>query len=272
MTQIKAQIIEKKRYGSEGYLFKYLVPEIVKDAQPGQFVLVRCSERFDPLLRRPFSFHRFDKKQGTFDILFRVVGKGTALLAEKKVGETNDILGPLGNGFNLNKKFQNPILLAGGMGVAPILAVADNLVASGIKPLIFLGAKTKSELWYAREFEVLGCRPEFATDDGSLGFKGTVLELFKSEIRSLTKILGGKKSEIIIYGCGPEPMLKQLATFAQEKNFLCQLSLEANMACGLGACQGCVVQVNGPEKYKLVCKDGPVFDSKEIRFADEHRD
>ena len=267
MTQIKAKILKIKRYGPDGYVFRYSAPEIANEAQPGQFVLIRCGEGFDPLLRRPFSFHRIDKQNGIIDILFRVVGKGTALLAEKNVGETSDILGPLGKGFEINNKIKKSILIAGGMGVAPILALADQLVAIGIKLVAFLGAKTNDELWCSSEFESLGppsrrlqrinCETHLATDDGSIGFKGTVLELFKSEIRN-------PKSEIVIYSCGPEPMLKQLSIITKEKNIQCQISLETNMACGLGACQGCVVPVIGPEKYKLVCKDGPVFNANEI--------
>ena len=258
MVQISTQIIEKKRYGPDGYLFRFLAPELVNTAAPGQFVMLRWSDGFDPLLRRPFSFHRFDKKLGTFDILFRVVGKGTALLAEKKLGESCNILGPLGNGFKLKSEFSNPVILAGGMGVAPMLALADQLGVSKIKPSVFLGAKSQEELWCAEQFEPLGCETQLATDNGSLGFKGTVLELFKSEIRN-------QKSEMI-YACGPEPMLKQLAALAREHKFRCQILLETNMACGLGTCQGCVTPVVGPEQYKLVCKDGPVFDSNEIRW------
>ncbi|MDI6782811.1 MAG: dihydroorotate dehydrogenase electron transfer subunit [bacterium] len=259
MRQVIAKIVQKKHLGPDGYVFSYRAPEIALSAQPGQFVLVRCSEGFDPLLRRPFSFHRIDKQNGTIDILFRVVGKGTALLAEKNVGEPCDILGPLGKGFELNQKVQNPIILAGGLGIAPMLAVAESLVPAGIKPTVLLGAKTKDELWCGSEFEKLGCKPELATDDGSLGFKGTVINLFLN--------FGFRISDFgFVYSCGPEPMLHQLSAIAQENNMLCQISLETNMACGLGACQGCVVQVMGPEKYKLVCKDGPVFDSSEIKW------
>lgn len=257
--QIKTKIIEKKRYGPDGYLFKYSAPEIAQAAEPGQFVMIRCGEEFDPLLRRPFSFHRIDKKQGTIDILFRIVGKGTRILAEKKLGDFCDILGPFGNGFEINRNIEQPIILAGGMGIAPMLALADLLAGINIKPIIFLGAKSKEELWSQDEFESLGCVMRLATDDGGLGFKGTVVELFqKSVIR--------KPQSAMIYACGPEPMLRQLTTHAQKKKLGCQISLETNMACGLGACQGCVTPVVGPEKYKLVCKDGPVFDSKEIRW------
>ena len=267
MVQIKANIIEKKQYGADGVLFRLIAPEIVKDAQPGQYTLIRCGDGYDPLLRRPFSFHRIDKKQGAIDILFRIVGKGTTLLAEKNAGDTCDILGPLGNGFKFDDKVNRPILLAGGMGVAPLFALADQMVKTGLNPLVFLGAKTKEELWCAENFKSLGCETHLATDDGSFGFKGTVLELFKSAIRPSTPFrINNPQSAIVIYGCGPKVMLHQLAKLALEQKFRCQISLEESMACGLGACQGCVVSVVGPEKYKLVCKDGPVFNSSEIKW------
>lgn len=260
MVQTNAQIIEKKQYGPDGYVFLFQAPEIAKTAIPGQFVMLRWSDGVDPLLRRPFSFNRINQNRGTIDILFRVVGKGTALLAEKNLGETCNLLGPLGNGFGINTALNQPIILAGGMGVAPMLALADRLVTLDLKPMVYLGAKSKEELWCAEEFKSLGCELHLATDDGSLGFKGTVLDLFQqSEIRNLQSAM--------VYGCGPEPMLRQLANLAKERQFDCQISLETNMACGIGTCQGCVTPVVGPEQYKLVCKDGPVFDSKEIKWS-----
>jgi dihydroorotate dehydrogenase electron transfer subunit len=260
MLQISAQIIEKKQFSPDGYVFRFQASELANTAAPGQFVMLRWSEGFDPLLRRPFSFHRINQKQGTIDILFRVVGKGTALLAEKVPGESCNLLGPLGNGFEIKSDISQPIILAGGMGVAPMLALADQLVALKITPIVYLGAKSKEELWCAEQFESLGCELHLATDDGSLGFKGTGLDLFLS--------FGFRYSDFgFVFGCGPEPMLKQLAKLAQEKQFKCQISLETNMACGMGTCQGCVTPVVGPEQYKLVCKDGPVFDSREIKWA-----
>ncbi|MCX7919903.1 MAG: dihydroorotate dehydrogenase electron transfer subunit [bacterium] len=259
MISIKAQIIDKKLYGSAGALFRLIAPDIATEAQPGQFALIRCGESYDPLLRRPLTFFRLDKKQGTLDILFRILGKGTALLAEKNIGDTCDILGPLGKGFQFDKTVTYPVLLAGGMGVAPLFALAEQLVNINLKPLIFLGAKTQSELWYKENFMELGCEINVATDDGSFGFKGTVLDLFNSEIAYV--------QSATVFGCGPMPMLKRLAELAHERKFQCQISLEENMACGLGACQGCVVPVVGPEKYKLVCKDGPVFNANEISFV-----
>ncbi|MFB3895175.1 MAG: dihydroorotate dehydrogenase electron transfer subunit [bacterium] len=260
MVQISALIIDKKQYGLDGYVYRFQAPELAQTAKPGQFVMLRWSDGVDPLLRRPFSFHRINQKEGTIDILFRVVGKGTALLAEKKVEESCNLLGPLGNGFEIRSDITQSIILAGGMGVAPMLALADRLVALNIKPLVFLGAKSKEELWCSEEFQSLGCDIHLATDDGSLGFKGTVLDLFQQ-----SAIYNPQSATV--YGCGPEPMLQQLAKLAQERQFDCQISLETNMACGIGTCQGCVTPVVGPEQYKLVCKDGPVFDSKQIKWS-----
>jgi dihydroorotate dehydrogenase electron transfer subunit len=276
MVLVTAKIIGKQQVGPDGIVFKLMAPEIAAVAQPGQFTLIRIGDGYDPLLRRPFSFHRFDRKLGTIDILFRIVGKGTTLFAQRNIGETCDIFGPLGNGFQVNIKNKHQIILAGGMGVAPMPALAEQLTQSGIFPTVLLGAKNQAELWCGPEFEAMGCETHLATDDGSLGFHGTVMQLFLSlNLQSATPINRGKSAILtrstgpqsaIIYACGPEPMLKQLAAVAQEKKFACQISLETAMACGVGACQGCIVPVVGAEKYKLVCKDGPVFDAKEIKY------
>jgi dihydroorotate dehydrogenase electron transfer subunit len=242
----------------EGYFkLKLFSRGIASAALPGQFVMLRISEAAVPLLRRPLGVHNVNLKSGAVDLLYEVVGKGTELLSRKKPGEYIDILGPLGNGFDLRRpKVERiaPILVAGGMGVAPLVFLAEKLKAK--KCLVLIGARTKEQLLCVKDFARLGCKVKVATDNGSAGFKGRVTGLLKNEL------VAQACRQSMIYACGPEPMLKALSCLAENCNIPAQLSLEAHMSCGFGACLGCVVNtVNG---YKRVCKEGPVFLADQI--------
>ncbi len=186
------------------------------------------------------------------------MGGGTKILSQKKSGEFLDIIGPLGNGFDYRQavkaKAAKNILIAGGMGVAPLFFLAEKIKAS--KPLVLIGAKTKKQILCAQEFKKLDCPLKLATDDGSLGFKGKVTDLLK--------IILGQTKPIGLFSCGPQPMLKAVSEIARENKIKAQLSLEEHMACGIGACLGCVVSTKGG--YKRVCKDGPVFSSEELSW------
>lgn len=237
---------------------------LAKESLPGQFIHIRISKAFEPLLRRPFSIHRVSR--GKAEVLYEVVGKGTEMLSQKKIGESLDIVGPLGNGFNLLAKTYelNPILVAGGMGVAPLIFLAEKLAEtrnpkSKIRTTVLIGAKTKDHLLCAKEFKALGCDVKIATDDGSRGFKGKVTELLKDTLRR-TKDEGRR----MIYACGPKSMLKEIKEICLRKNISCQASFEENIACGLGACLGCAI--NTKSGLKRVCYDGPVFDVKEVEI------
>ena len=256
IVQGRFKILANEKLG-RGY-FKMLIsaPAIARRAKPGQFVHLRCQEGIQPLLRRPFSFHRISKN--TFEILYKVVGQGTNLLAKKQKGDKIDMLGPLGTGFPLQPTTYNlqPILVAGGMGVAPLLALAQRL-PNKRKTVVLLGAKTKQELLCAAEFKGLSAQVQITTDDGSQGFKGLVTNL-------LIRMLRNTKYEIryTIYACGPNPMLKAVAAIAKQYKALAYGSLEERMACGVGACLGCAVSTRAG--YKQACKDGPVFNLREI--------
>ncbi len=236
-------------------------PAIVRQANPGQFVHLRCLDSAEPLLRRPFSFHRLHRH--SFELLYKVVGRGTKILAKKRKGETVDILGPLGNGFELKRDKTNKsnaaILVAGGMGVAPLLALAEKLAHKN-KIVVLLGARTKNALLAEQDFKRLGAEVRLATDDGSKGRKGLVSDLLNNLLRSIRST----KYEVrcTIYACGPQEMLKAISRLSRRFKIASQGSLEENMACGLGACLGCAVRTK--RAYRLVCKDGPVFDLQEI--------
>lgn len=223
-------------------------------AAPGQFVHVRITESSDPLLRRPFSI--YDCCENSFSLLYRITGKGTLFLSEKRAGEMLDVLGPLGNGFLLTKA-PEAVLIAGGMGIAPLFFLYRELASDGKTCHLFMGAKNKSELYLYDELIRLVPGLQVSTDDGSSGYHGLVTELAASAIAGM---------EAPVYACGPGPMLQEtarLCTGCQRELFL---SLEAYMACGVGACLGCTVAVRlGKEThYRRVCVDGPVFRGEEV--------
>ena len=260
---------------SRGALLKktILTPSLVKirisdfytanNCQPGQFINIKVSDSFSPLLRRPFSIHRAEKEDGWFEILYQIVGKGTKLLTDFKIGDQIDFLGPLGSGFSIPEKIDYAILVAGGVGIAPLLLLSQELWKKNIPSVLFFGNRSKEAFAINSDFEKLGAKIHPASDDGSFGFKGTVTELFK------TKIANYKKNNIQIFACGPNPMLNNLKKIVSQKNISCQMSLETMMGCGFGACMGCNINsTSATEKYKYVCKDGPVFDSGEIEFSD----
>ncbi|MCH7826849.1 MAG: dihydroorotate dehydrogenase electron transfer subunit [Bacteroidetes bacterium] len=233
------------------HLFKVISPEIARKINPGEFLNIRISELAIPLFRRPFSV--CDVEDDCYYLMFSTMGTGTKLLASKKPGDFIDVLGPLGNGFNIVDDFDRAIIIGGGLGVAPFPFLTRKL--KGKKEIISLiGGRTKKDvITYGLE------NISVATEDGSLGFKGNVIELLEKELDKTDDI----KSKI--FACGPIPMLKALKILAEQNNIDCEISTECTMACGFGICQGCPIQSSADEdKYLLVCKDGPVFNSKEI--------
>jgi dihydroorotate dehydrogenase electron transfer subunit len=260
--QIKTKIVKNYQVGEKYFKAIITAPEIAKTASPGQFVMARVKNSCEPLLRRPLGIHRVCGKN--IELLYEIAGRGTEILSQKKSGEYLDIIGPLGNGFDyrLSTIDYRPILIAGGMGVAPLLFLAERIRGHQVtkspshKLVVIIGAKTKSHIICEKEFKNLGYDVKIATDDGSAGFKGHITDLLKN------KLLAADHRLSTIYACGPKPMLKELARIAKVNNLPAQVSLEAHMACGIGACLGCVV--NTEDGFKRVCKDGPVFRADEI--------
>ncbi len=208
---------------------------------PGGFVNIRLDGLF---LRRPISV--YDSEPGSLTILYKVVGKGTEQMAAMKPGETLDVLTGLGNGYDLSKSGETPVLLGGGVGVPPLYLLAKKLIAEGKKPQAVLGFNTAAEVFGEAEFKALGCGVTVATADGSYGVKGFVTDALPEEYS-------------YFYTCGPEPMLK--AVYARTKTSG-QFSFEERMGCGFGACMGCSCKtVTG---YKRICREGPVLEKEEI--------
>jgi len=270
MKDIKAKILSNKKVGRAYYKMALDAPYIARFVKPGQFVQVKCSDSFDPLLRRPFSIHRLSvigNRLSGIELLYEVVGKGTDILSRKKEGEFVDMLGPLGNGFTMpriasderrttNSK-PRAIIIAGGIGAAPLVFLAEELTKKKIKTVVLMGAKTKDMILCEKDFKKITPEVYVSTDDGTYGCKGFVSKLFH-------KILKTSESqfETSCYVCGPRGMLKCIAEICQERGFECQVSTEENMACGIGACLGCVVETRSGNK--LSCKDGPVFNANEL--------
>jgi dihydroorotate dehydrogenase electron transfer subunit len=238
-------IVSNEKIKRDIFLLKVKDNKIAANVVPGQFVHVKIGDSFLPLLRRPFSIHDVDGN--IFTILYKIRGRGTFLLSKYRPGDQVDIIGPLGNGFDV-KKYDRVGLVAGGMGVAPIYFLTRKLQVRELT--ILLGTKTKEELVHVDGFSKLG-KLKITTEDGSLGTKGMVTDM-------LEDIIGVD----FIAACGPNPMLRVVKSFTAKHNIPCQLSLEGRMACGLGVCLGCAVK--SANSYKYVCKDGPVFWSSEV--------
>ena len=269
IIQGKFKIVSNKKVGREYFKMVVRAPRIAREAQPGQFVHLRCLNSAQPLLRRPLSFHRFDKHN--LELLYKVIGQGTNLLAKQQKGDKIDILGPLGNGFQLSafSSQLSAILVAGGMGVAPLLSLAEALVKRKGKRNIALlvGAQTKSAILGEKDFRRLGLKMQIATDDGSRGHKGVVTDLLNNYLNlSSACARKGINSQLsTIYACGPRPMLKAVAGIARKNKLTAYASLEENMACGVGACLGCAIRTKSG--YQRVCKEGPVFNLAEIKWG-----
>jgi len=233
------------------YLLKIYSPELTSIIKPGQFLNIRVSEKVYPLLRRPFSVCDVDGDH--FYLMFNIMGEGTNILAHKPIGSELDILGPLGNGFNLEGNYDTAIIVAGGLGAAPFPYLTRTLYKRK-NILSFIGGRNKDDVITYNLKNV-----KEATDDGSIGYKGNVVQLLENNIELL------KSKKIKIFACGPTAMLRVLKDFCLTNDFDCEVSTECAMACGFGICQGCPIEsTSNKEKYPLVCKDGPVFNIKDV--------
>jgi len=286
IAQSKVKIISNKKIARGYFVLILEAPPVYKNASPGQFIHVRINDSNDPLLRRPLSINNISfvkRRSRSFKIflkvLYEVKGKGTSLLANKQPGEMLDILGPLGRGFNYNDinggQSVIHVLIAGGMGIAPLVFLANRISDSitlkkngdDFKILVLIGAATQRKVLFIDELKQIGCSVFAATEDGSRGFKGKVTDLFtKKTLVDLER--DNKKNKrtplISVYACGPKPMLNKLAKECTIDKIPLQVSFEEFMGCGLGACLGCAIETK--TGYQRVCKDGPVFDAKDIAW------
>jgi dihydroorotate dehydrogenase electron transfer subunit len=270
MKLVPCEVFENRPLSPGNFLLTLTVPRSFATPSPGQFVHLRISDEGDPLLRRPYSLEGFVSrgKLRAVRIYYSVVGRGSRILAAQPKGRELDLIGPLGIGFKPRPR-RTPILVAGGRGVAPLLFLSRRL-REAKRPYIFLfGARSRQELYGVRE--VRGGRLHLATDDGSVGFEGSVLELLRREWRE-----GGHTPlHAEIFTCGPHGLLHEVAEFARAEGIRCEASLEGPMACAVGACRGCPVPLydgggggaagaNGSGaggRYPAMCVEGPVMDA-----------
>jgi dihydroorotate dehydrogenase electron transfer subunit len=262
--QLSTPMLRRKKLQEKVFKLTLSSSLICNNAKPGNFVHIRVSQSGSPLLRRAFSIHKLERSKNGFEILFRVIGSGTKILSKALPGESLDVLGPIGNSFTLPKKQQQVMLVAGGMGIAPLWFLLNHLmrrVGKG-KLTFFLGCKNKEELLYVENLKSMGINLVIATDDGSAGRKGLITEVFFKEMKKRNHV----HKRLAVYSCGPQMMLKRMSEISKKLNLCCQISLETHMACGMGACWGCVVKLKDGN-YKRVCVDGPVFDAREVDWG-----
>lgn len=249
-------VVQNKRFLSEKLCTLTLTgDEGITSASPGQFVMVKVSEGFDPFLRRPLGIMEVDGN--TFTLLFEIVGRGTKMLAQKNVGEELDVLGPLGKGFSLSPSFG--ILVAGGRGIVPLYFLASTLARTGIPFVFLLGIRSREELPlldFVRKFSPVfwSCEEEVPG-----GFCGDVVALLRQYLSSVSLPVGTR-----VYACGPEGMVRALCRVEMLRGIPVEVSLESLMGCGFGVCLSCGVEKKDGKGYYHVCKDGPVFLLSEV--------
>ncbi|TVT58597.1 MAG: dihydroorotate dehydrogenase electron transfer subunit [Sedimenticola thiotaurini] len=276
----EAEILSHQAFEGEQFILRVRAPECAEKALPGSFVHIQC-DRSKPL-RRPISIMRVSAKAGWVDFLYKAVGEGTRLLSKRKPGEFLSMLGPIGVPFKLNPERPRPLLIGGGVGIPPMIFIAETVANNKIyKPMVILGSEVpfpfkphpSSILIPEMPEGVIASMPlmddwhipnRLASLQGFPGcFEGYVTDLARHWLNALP---AEARAEVEIFSCGPHPMLEGVAKLAAEFDLPCQVSLEEFMACGVGGCAGCVVEVEtdtGPA-MKRVCVDGPVFDSRAV--------
>ena len=256
MKQEKSIVIEHRNFQGDYRILRLAAPSIGPLVAPGQFLELQVPRLGDRILRRPFSIYKADAEG--VEILYKTVGRGTEAMRLLQTGDTVDLLGPLGNGFPENASEKYPVLVAGGYGNAALYLKAKN---SPIQGTAFFGGRSAEDILCVEEFEQLGWKVVVATNDGSLGTKGLVTAAFDPW---LAQQEDPEKVELFV--CGPNPMLKAMGERAIAEGCTAWLSMDRNMACGVGACLTCVIKRKTEEGWAWArcCKDGPVFESREI--------
>lgn len=258
-VKIICELVKKEKIIDGIYKFSVKAPEIANSAKAGQFLEIKVSDIGETFLRRPISIYNIEKEEGIVEFIFQVKGKGTEILSDKNVGDKIDIMGPLGFGSFKIADYKNVAIIGGGIGTYPLYELAKELKGKA-KTTMYMGFRNKDLVTLEREFEEVADRLVLTTDDGSYKEKGYAINILKEDCK--------KEKPDMIYACGPLPMLKAVREFVIEENIPCQISLEERMGCGIGACLGCAVKViSGQEpRYGHVCKEGPVFEAKDVEI------
>jgi dihydroorotate dehydrogenase electron transfer subunit len=272
MLDRKVKVKEIQELGARNYLISLHAPDQARLVRPGQFIMIKCVENTDenPLLRRPFTIFNIHRnarggRPDGIDLLVKDAGAGTRKLVRTKPGQTLDCLGPLGRGFQVNHELRaeasTACLVAGGVGIAPLLLLAESLKAQRIRPILFYGGAGEADIVLREHFERLEIDIIYVTEDGSLGEQGLVTEPLNRYLEL------NPRKDIRVYTCGPWGMMKAVHELAVRYELTCEVSLEARMGCGMGACLGCVVCCCGDQgetQYLRACIDGPVMNSRRI--------
>jgi dihydroorotate dehydrogenase electron transfer subunit len=257
------EILSNEEIQKEYFLMKIKISSSFDNPLPGQFIMIRIAGLADPFLSRPISIYSFSRGKNfcSMELLYRVVGKGTQILAGLIKSSQVEIHGPLGGSFEVPADKKQTIFIAGGIGVAPLSLLAEylcrNFCLSKASMSFYLGAQTADAIVGLEKLQKLCYSIQVCTDDGTLGRKGLVTDAFQKDMKKYCA------EDTIIYTCGPKAMVKTLSKILSGTKFQCQASLEERMACGTGACVGCAVAImdeQGSLTYKRVCADGPVFD------------
>jgi dihydroorotate dehydrogenase electron transfer subunit len=266
-----AELVYNRAVASGVFCMRVRCPSASRQAQPGQFIMLGVNDQTAPLLRRPFSLCGADGE--SIELLYRVAGTGTSIMTTWKAPQAVNFIGPLGRGFGIPDGLETAYVVAGGIGIAPLLFLLQHLGEQrkrcGIS--LFMGGRTADELRMLEDFKPLPASIFIATDDGSAGFHGLVTDLFSAHIEKLPK---HDPCRAGVFSCGPRAMIKVMTAIAERFGLSCQVSLEENMACGIGACLGCAVKIrscagadaagSGPFSFQRVCAEGPVFDSSKL--------
>jgi len=267
-----AELVWTRKVGPNIFQQRFNQPFVARHARAGQFVHLLPEARH--LFRRAFSVYATDPKEGAFDVLHQVFGEGTRSLSQLAKGAPVDVLGPLGNKFPVPERGRRPVLVGGGLGMAPLRLLAHELLTAQAKtktkridrdPLMLLGGRSKMQAVPPFGMASLGLRTAWATDDGSKGFHGNVVALLSDRIAA--GVIDPAHSEV--FGCGPEVMMAALAAVCRTHDIPCYVSLERSMPCGFGVCMGCVVETrhgSGYGTHVRVCRDGPVFNAADVKI------
>ena len=259
--KLDCEIVKTEKIIDGIYKFTIKAAEIANVAKAGQFLEIQVSKTGEVFLRRPISIYNVIKETGEVEFIFQVKGKGTQILSNCKEGDTINILGPLGNGSFSVKEYKKVAIIGGGIGTYPLYELAKELKTNGNSDVtMYMGFRNKDLVTLEKEFEEVTSKVVITTDDGSYKQKGFALDVLKADCQA--------QKPDIIFACGPLPMLKAVQAFASENDINCEMSLEERMGCGIYACVGCNVRIvtDNPDeiKYKYVCTDGPVFNSKAV--------
>ncbi len=251
-------MVEKQALSSDAHLLHFRSESLFESFEPGQFTMVRLPEVSDVLLRRPYSFCDADG-EGRFSLLVKEAGRGTRALARLPLGTNVSCLGPLGSAFTLPPPERTPVIVAGGVGIAPFVAFSRALHRYGRRGVVLLGGRSRCDLYLLEVFKALDMDVRCATEDGSYGRKGLVTDLLQEAL--------GDARPPMLYSCGPSPMLRRVAEIARPLSVPHQVSLERRMGCGMGCCLGCVVYMrtgDGVSEYLRSCSEGPVFEADAV--------